>query len=207
MKKEIKHIWFDMSDTIAVMSSQGRIIHRDYKYKIFANVTGKTNNAELQKEFDKLFEEKKSNSSIFYSLGKPKDFWAKELNKIDPTEIYEQNPDISSVLQKLRTRVPISLFTNSKPELILPKLGIRLDWFTHILDADSILEPKPSLSGFYKIIETTGLQAENILYVGDSEGKDIIPAKEVGMQTAIVWGKSDKTEYECEHFVELLKIV
>jgi hypothetical protein len=48
---------------------------------------------------------------------------------------------------------------------------------------------KPSKEAFRQILEVTGLEdePERVMHIGDSEIKDIIPPKELGMATALAW--------------------
>jgi len=53
---------------------------------------------------------------------------------------------------------------------------------------------KPGKEAFRQILEVTGLEGEpeRVIHIGDSEIKDIIPPKELGMTTVLVW--TSKTE-------------
>ena len=86
----------------------------------------------------------------------------------------------------------------------MPALGIKLSWFVHILSASMLKEPKPALEGFYKMIELTGLPADEILYIGDHVEKDVRPAKRVGMRAGIVWKTSDEADFSFKTFDEIL---
>ncbi|MFC1711308.1 HAD family hydrolase [Patescibacteria group bacterium] len=63
---------------------------------------------------------------------------------------------------------------------------------------------KPDPYAFKLILNYTKLKPENHLFIGDSDKKEMIPAKKLGMKTCLVWGKSKvadislKTVYEVE---------
>ncbi len=117
---------------------------------------------------------------------------------------------IPQTLQKLRERVPISLFTNllrSELDSTLARIGLEKSWFTFALMGDDVKERKPALDGFYEMIRKSQLPAEEILYVGDRVNVDLLPAKSLGIQSCLVWGKSDEADYSMESFEELLNLL
>jgi len=66
------------------------------------------------------------------------------------------------------------------------------------LGADAILisadlgSEKPSIGFFEKLSKAAGVRPEEVLYVGDRLDNDVLPARSVGMQTALIrrgpWG-------------------
>lgn len=117
------------------------------------------------------------------------------------------DPDIPEVLRELNKIIPISIFSNIQLDKILPALGVDSKLFTHILSASMVGASKPALKGFYKMIELSGLQAEEILYIGDILEKDIIPAKKVGIKTASVFEKLPEADYSFADFRDILEFV
>jgi HAD superfamily hydrolase (TIGR01549 family) len=70
----------------------------------------------------------------------------------------------------------------------LELIGLTPEIFTEIVTSEQAGENKPGLNGFKYILNKTGLPPAMHLMVGDRESVDIIPAKEVGMKTCLVWG-------------------
>jgi len=201
----IKHIWFDFSGTLA---NENKEKHDNLRYLTFSKVTGKPLDENLEEEYIKLWEKYGSNSGVFRSLGLPAEFWGDEINKAGIKEIYElKDPVLPKFLQNLKEILPISIFTNIKAKQVLPHFNIDPNWFTHIIEAGMIQEPKPSPEGFEKMIELSGVPAENILYIGDIVAKDILPAKKLGMQTALAWDENPEADYSLKNFDELLEII
>jgi HAD superfamily hydrolase (TIGR01549 family) len=201
----IKHIWFDFSDTLAKLNTQR---HNELKFNSYAQIVKRPLNAQLIQEYGEMLRKYTSNSGVFRALGQPAGYWSEQVNSVDPALLYSlADKNIPKILHKLRAVVPISLFTNIKPEKILLSIGLSTELFDHVIQAGMVKEPKPDLEGFYKIIELTKELPENILYVGDSLGKDIKPAKAVGMQTCLIWDKSPEADYSITKFEELLDIV
>jgi len=202
----IKHIWFDFSETIAHINKQE---HSILKYATYAKVVGKPVNGGLKDEFDREYEEHNhSISDIFYSLGKPANWWSSEIAKIEPLRLYHlAESDIPEMFLKIKGHVPISIFSNIDLEQTLPALGINPEMFEHILSSGMVSKPKPALDGFYKMVELSKLKPNQILYIGDDISKDILPAKEVGIKTGLIWSESDKADYCFNSFDEILKFV
>ena len=71
---------------------------------------------------------------------------------------------------------------------------------------------KPSISFYEKLLEETGFHPDEIIMVGDSIKRDLIPAKLLGLKTAIAkYGQTEAEEgivdYELETIDDIVKIV
>lgn len=205
-KNTIKHIWFDFSGTITFLKKER---HDRLRYETYSQVTGKPFSKELIAEYESLYKRfKHSNAAVFRSLGQTSNFWSEQVNAVEPSELYKLvSPNIPDVLKQVKEFVPISLFSNIQLGNILTSLNINPDWFTHIISAGMVKEPKPALDGFYKMVELSGIPAEEILYIGDDIGKDVKPAKQIGVQAGLMWKKSDEADYSFENFEDILGIL
>jgi FMN phosphatase YigB (HAD superfamily) len=56
------------------------------------------------------------------------------------------------------------------------------------------------------MIELSKIPAQEILYIGDDVGKDVKPAKQVGVKAGLMWKKSDEADYSFENFEDILDI-
>jgi HAD superfamily hydrolase (TIGR01549 family) len=203
MKDGIKHIWFDYSDTLAVLLDE----HDKVLYETYSRIVNKPIDENLINEVKEQYKIHKSNSAIFSHIGMPPGYWSREINSKDPATLYAlADPEIPTVLKQLKEKVQISIFSNMDMKKLLPAIGIAPNLFTHFLSSADIKNPKPALDGFYKIIELSNLPAENILFVGDSIDKEMIPAKKVGLQTGLMWSSSEQADYSFLNFSDLLKI-
>lgn len=201
----IKHIWFDFSDTLVKLDLQQ---HNQLRYSSYAAVVKKPLDEKLIQEYEEMLKKYVSNSGVFRALGLSATYWPERVSSVDPSLLYSlADQIIPEVLLRLKAIVPISLFTNINPEKILSAVGLNMNLFSYVIQAGMIKEPKPALEGFYKIIELTKEVPENILFVGDSLGKDIKPAKAVGLKTCLIWEKSAEADYSILKFDELLKFV
>lgn len=198
----IQHVWFDFSDTIAKLEKP---VFERFIYGLYGELAGKEVTPELIEDYKKLLAEKKSNAAVFKSLGVS----GQELSDraAELKDMYSlTDPHIPGVIQTIRERMPVSIFSNSRLDVVLPALGLEAAWFTHLLGPDRVKEPKPALEGFQKMIELSGTPAEDILYIGDDVEKDIAPAKAVGMQAGLLWQESDVADYSFKDFSEISEL-
>ena len=208
-KTIIKHVWFDLEGTLTIRSDEFNEAHNQLRYETYAEVVGKPLTEELKQEFEKIYAKHGSNSSVFRSLGWASDFWQKRFNSIDKTRYYKPVKNVFTTLEKLKEKVPISIFTNLKPEEIeitLKIINVNKAWFKFIVSGDDIKERKTALDGFYLMIKKSGLPPEEIIYVGDRVKVDVIPAKKVGMKSCLVWDKSNEADYSFENFEDILSL-
>lgn len=205
MKCNIRHVWFDFSETLVFLKNErlDKLRHETY-----AEAVGRPVSNALKDELAGLYVKfNKSNAAIFHSLGLPAYFWPDKVSTLPPGELYElADKNIPEVLQKLKQFVPISIFSNLELTKVLPGLGIQNEWFTHMLSSKVLEHLKPALDGYYKMIELSKLPAEQILYIGDDVGKDVRPAKEVGIKAGIMWKASNEADYSFKNFEEVLKL-
>lgn len=201
----IRHLWLDFSDTIARIN---RAEVEEIAYVAYAAQVGKPVTPELKDEYKALVKHHKSNSAVFVALGLPSTYGADLMSKIDPHKLYQlTDAHIPEVIQKLKDILPVSIFSNNRLDTILPALGLERQWFTHILGPDDVAKPKPDMEGFDKMIRLSGVPASEILFVGDDVGKDLVPAKKVGITTGLLWTQSDEADYVFSGFDAILSFI
>ena len=95
-----------------------------------------------------------------------------------------------SVLQTLRQRYPMVLVSNfyGNIAVVLREFGFE-GLFDHIIESAVVGVRKPDPQIFTLGVEALGLKPEEVVVVGDSIDKDIIPAQKAGCQT--VWFKGE----------------
>ncbi len=209
MNKEIKHVWFGLDGTLTINTPEFHKIHNDLRYRTYSKTVKKPLTEELKQEYESLYKKHGGNSAVFCSLGFPSDYWQKHFNTLDEVKLYKPEPQVREALEKLKDMVPISIFTNFKPDKtlrILAVIEIKPAWFTYILTGDDVKARKPALDGFYAMIEKSKLPPAQILYVGDRINTDIKPAKSVGIKTCLLWDKSDEADYSFNNFEDIFKI-
>ena len=94
------------------------------------------------------------------------------------------------VLQKLREKYPMVLVSNFYGNIAVVLQEFGLDGiFQKIIESAVVGIRKPDPRIFSLGVEALGLKAEEVIVVGDSMDKDIIPASKAGCQT--VWFKGE----------------
>lgn len=102
------------------------------------------------------------------------------------TSVEEARP----VLAALAARYPMVLVSNfyGNVEAVLSDFGLR-GYFRDIIESAVVGVRKPDPAIFGLGVEALGLKPEEVLVVGDSLRKDILPARSLGCQTAWLKGK------------------
>jgi HAD superfamily hydrolase (TIGR01549 family) len=202
---KIKHLWFDFSDTIA---SPDENQHAQLRYSTFARLKYSKDSPALRREYDKLYKKYGSHSNVFVqTFNLDGSFWPSQVDKVARNGYYHLlDDDIPEVLNKLSKMLPISIFSNIDTELILKDLGIDVDIFTNIFSSSGLRYPKPHPDGYKHIVKLSNLPAAQVLYIGDMEQKDIIPANSVGLKTGIIWNSSKVADYNFTNFKDILEL-
>jgi FMN phosphatase YigB (HAD superfamily) len=204
----IKHVWFDVAGTLYCENPKFKAAHDELRYKTYASVAGVADMDQVKREYEKLAKQYGSNAAIFVSLGKPSDFWQRTFDKLDISDLIPPDPRVPATLEKIHKKVPISAFTNFKPaqiRKIFAHLQIPIGDFKYVLSGDDVPVRKPALDGFYKMIELSAVAPEQILFIGDREAVDIVPAKQVGITTCLLGSKGipSAADYQVTEFAEL----
>lgn len=101
------------------------------------------------------------------------------------------------ILAKLSAKYPLVLVSNfyGNVETVIDDFGLRL-YFNDIIESAVVGVRKPDPAIFSLGVQALGLNAENIVVVGDSHRKDIEPARSIGCQTIWIkgpgWGDEDE---------------
>jgi len=120
-----------------------------------------------------------------------------EFCKVEPAQYLESSPEVASILGELAstyTLVLVSNFRKTHVAEILAALEVDSGVFSAMVGEEDVTNIKPDPEPFLKGVAATGFSAAMCVFVGDSCGKDMRPAKQAGMKT--VW-VSDK-EGDCE---------
>lgn len=96
-----------------------------------------------------------------------------------------------AVLSELRRRYPLVLVSNfyGNVSTVLAEFGLD-GLFDHVVESAVVGVRKPDPRIFTLGVEALGMEAADVVVVGDSIDKDIVPAKRAGCQT--VWTKGEQ---------------
>ena len=118
----------------------------------------------------------------------------------------------ATVLEKLSQTYPLVLVSNFYGNIrtVLKEFDIA-QYFSDVIESAEVGVRKPDPAIFALGVQSLGFDADQILAVGDSYSKDIIPAWKAGCQTVWLRGKdweetqnTGKAGLIIEHFEELL---
>jgi putative hydrolase of the HAD superfamily len=191
MRKEIKYIFFDVAGTLLHKPSfyvtlldvlrnygyKGTVSELKFKHRLASELIkfpDRTN-----KEFYSTF-----NEDLLFSLGLiPEDEVLDEIfSKCSylPWEKFDDTVVLSGIDLKMGV---ISNFNTTLRAKLIDFFG---PLFKDVLVSEELRVAKPQIDFYKRAIETVGVSAENILYIGDSLKLDIRPALRVGMQPLLI---------------------
>ena len=121
-------------------------------------------------------------------------------------------PGVRESLAQLRANVPIGLITDGDVEIQMAKLSALglTDSFDVVVLSDQAGREfrKPSPAPFLQALDALGLEAPNVVYVGDRPDKDVLGAHGVGMRAYRVrTGEYRATEGEIPPWREASNVV
>ncbi len=131
--------------------------------------------------------------------------WLADNGKLAGSEVAVLAPDIAkycydaarecveeakSVLDRLAGRYPMVLVSNfyGNVESVLSDFGL-LHYFRRIIESAVVGVRKPDPAIFRLGVDALGMKPEEVLVVGDSYKKDIVPAEKIGCRVAWLKGK------------------
>ena len=125
-------------------------------------------------------------------------------------------PGVASTLGKLKKRAQIGIVTDAPRNKAWMRLVLsRLDRLSEtVVTTDDTKVKKPHRAPFEAALRKLGVEAEDALFVGDNNDRDMLGAKKLGMKVCLAkYGekfkrnKKVKLDYEIKDFRELLEIV
>ncbi len=138
-------------------------------------------------------------------------FYDKLVEKLSPEKLIKPNPVLLEMLLELkRMGLRIGCHTNASRKLagkVLDALRIDPRVFDVLITCDDA-DPKPTPSGYLKILEVLKLRSDEVMYVGDRWRVELQPAKRLGMKTVLISNKVEGSpDYVINDIFELRKII
>ena len=159
-------------------------------------------------QFQQMLTKLKSNTKTLDALGiDGQAFFISVWDEIDLSQHIHPNPTlVQAFLHEKRYKFAILSNSNTpaQVERKLQLIGLAPAMFSKILTSTDIGANKPDPQAFLAFVACVGAQAKEILYVGDREDVDIIPAHKLGLRTGIVYGKSEIVDISAHDPVDLL---
>jgi 2-haloacid dehalogenase len=118
-------------------------------------------------------------------------------------------PDTVASLEKLKARYKLAIISNTDDDLFAGTVRHLKVSFDQVITAEQAKAYKPSEAPFRLALERLGLSQDRVLHVGQSMYHDVLPAKTLGMATALVvrrgYGATRAVEGEPDLIVPDLK--
>lgn len=117
-------------------------------------------------------------------------------NLVNKAAFLKVDPKLQFIFQKLSSfrHFLLSDTTHAVIEKELEALGLSSSIFEQIIGVDDTKTTKPDLSFFKSTLDNTGLPPNQHLSIGDRVQIDLVPAKQLGMKTCLVWNSSDTVD-------------
>jgi 2-haloacid dehalogenase len=118
-------------------------------------------------------------------------------------------PDSVASLEKLKARYKLAIISNTDDDLFAGAVRHLKVSFDEVITAEQAKAYKPSEAPFRLALERLGLSQDRVLHVGQSIYHDVLPAKSLGIATALVFrrgfGATRAVEGEADLIVPDLK--
>ena len=209
----IKAIGFDLDGTLYKANDEIFNHIQEYIARRAAKILGREYE-EVKREFDINYAEFQSASKSLekMNVAYPESIVQDALEKADVASILSKDKRLVALIDKLRLKRRVFMITSSPNRDAIKKikaLGLNHNVFHPFLCAEESIQKKVSRrdhSAFRYISSMLNADFSEMMFVGDREGTDIIPAKELGITTAIVNAKSEHADYQLKSIYDLVKI-
>jgi len=210
---DIDAVGFDLDNTLYTQTPEIEEKIQDYIYEKSAAILGKPKE-EVKKAFQARYAVLQSASRSLTSIGilsidAAKEIVQTSLEEADVASVLKKDDRLVEMLQKLSQNHKLFLITGSKEQLSYNKLhalGINEAIFNPRLYAGSEYKRHDG-TAFHYVSSSLGIPFRKMMFVGDREKVDIIPATELGIRTAIVNAKSEKATYQLQSIYDLESIL
>lgn len=210
-RQPISHVWFDLEGTLVKKTARYRRVYDELAVSVMAELL-EVESGEAAIELENRKSTFGSISMIMQAITGAGNYWTDKLGEIDVREFIkpDDHTDTAECLEELDEReILYSVFGNTtrdRTRLMLESAGIDSGRFEHMLAGDNIPERKPHPSGFLQAIELSGGEPEALMFVGDREAVDIVPANSVGMATVMI-GTSQAAQHQTPTIAAVPEIV
>ena len=198
----IKVVFFDTSDTLysnkdfeKAQSKQPIYLLSEKKNISFA-------------EGERLFKDKKEDLknkldhvtkvAVMMEFGFSRLEMQENMARIDAHDFLSSDEKLSSMIKNLSKNYKLGIISNILKKAVknvLEVLNVSEEYFDFLVTVDNTSKSKPNRDPFLKAIELANIDPSEIVYIGDSLTKDIIPAKKEGLRTIWITGKKESSKY------------
>ncbi len=210
--KSVKILIWDIDGTLYKMLPEIKALYREREYQVIMAHLGWPREkavAKFLKMYPKLISGTKTVSVI---TGIPTKDVAIEAETLMTREKYlKSDVRLIQLFEQLHKFTHYLLVNGiqSVTQKTLKILGLNPQIFQEIVTSEIVGENKPNPAGFQYILDKTKLPPKSHLMIGDREEVDLVPARQLGMKTCLVWSEKKsniadvtiKTVYEIADFL------
>ena len=203
----IKGVFFDCYGTIIstkngsveatkkILSSKDITINAEtfYKHWKIIHKDNQKNLIEFKNEKDIFIEDLRILYEHYNIKGNVENDIIHMLNSLYKRSFYN---DSINCIKKLRENYKIYIASNSDTEPLLENVGKNNYLFDGIFTSEDLKAYKPSIHFFEQIVEMTGFEYNEIIYIGDSLVDDISGAQKLNIYTVLIDRKNEYKENE-----------
>jgi FMN phosphatase YigB (HAD superfamily) len=215
-KKRVKCVGFDLDETLYESNPRINDRIRDAMAKEILTLHPKLLNlSNARRYFERRYKELNSGRKVLIESGFSKEEASYIVDKcVSQAEILDLiSPDENTVelIRKISEKYTAYLITSSTQEIAKRKLnaiGIEERLFKIGLFGDTNgFGSKQDGDHFKLALTLSNNPPENHVYVGNSRKSDILPAKNLGMQTIAVWSEIEEADLSIPHIHKLGEIL
>ncbi len=212
MREKIVHIGFDLDNTLFKPNARINEYIRSYACRQASELLGQSYE-QVRSAFDEQFALLKSFRGSLRAVGieDATPIVQEALEQEEIVSLLQKDEALNAMLVRLSVRYGLFLITTNTEKVALRKLqalGIDADLFDpKIYELENPLYIRRDGSAFHRVSQLQSIDLSQMLFVGDRESTDILPAKQLGMMTAIVNAKSSQADYQLEDIYQLEEIL
>lgn len=210
MHKKFNSVGFDLDNTLYKTTPEiNKRIH-EYACRKASALLEKPYE-EFKQRFDEEYKRTQSGSSSLIAIGfqKGKELMQEALEISEIALLLQKDSALVNLISRLEKKYQLFLITSSPRTTALQKLdalGINYFCFHPIIFGESHYL-RTNGSAFKYIASVHEISFEKMFFVGDRENTDILPARELGVTTAIVNAKSKAAHYHLNEIYDLKDIL
>jgi len=206
--KDIKVLVWDLDGTLYKSRPEIDKIFKNHIYNKVAS-SFKVSLLKATKIFYVQKKKSKGLTATLNSLGIDGYSFYKMINKKIPwSALLTQDKKLNAMLKRMPAFKHFLLTDNFAEDAFkkLAVLGVDKNIFDKNIFGLELKITKPNKFLFKKALEKADFPAKSFLMIGDSDARDIKPARKVGMKTCLIWGKSKIADISLETVYDVEKL-
>ncbi len=208
--KLVDAVGFDLDNTLYCSTSAITQKIQNYMLAKASAFLGRSL-TQVQQEYTRIYSQLQSGRKTLEALGVPQAQQAVQdaLEHADIVSLLQRDDRLVALLQKLQISYKLFLITGSQEQTAhnkLNTLGISQTTFDLAMYSGAPYERHDG-SAFRHVAQMFNIPLTRILFVGDRERVDILPAKQLGVKTAIVNASSTYADYQLTTLYDLEQIL